>query len=262
MSDERQGVLQEDQRVWLQEAASHYIDEANDIMEEFFGTSENIDLIEVCCPQDSRLVETFIKHGRKALRIGLPAIDMSKKKGKDELIAMIKKLKPRVVWFSLPCGPYSPIQELFNEDTPEKKKRSEERKSRSRRMISHGLEAADAQLRQGGDIAWEWPRDNRGWRLPRVERFFEQMKRSGFLHEARLDGCAYGLCDEHGVPIRKPWKVKTSSLTLSMALPRLCPGHPDHRECLGGDVARKSGFYPQALCDVIQKGCARNGKHI
>ena len=88
----------------------------------------DVELMEICCPPDSRLVQTFLDKGRKALRIGLPAVDFGSKKGLREVLAMIDRWKPKLVWFSLPCGPYSPIQGLFNESTEESKQKSEARK--------------------------------------------------------------------------------------------------------------------------------------
>ena len=247
------GTLTEDQKAILQERANDYILEANDAMEEFFGTSGGIDLIEVCCPTDSKLTQTFLSRGRQALRVGLPAFDLSKRRGKDELKRIVKKERPGFLWFSLPCGPYSPIQELFNENTPEKLQKSEERKSRSRKLISNALEVALLQLELGGEIGWEWPRDNRGWQLPKVQKFFNMLEDAGKLFTARVDGCAYDLRDKSGALLKKPWKIRTSSQTMAMALQRTCPGGHDHKECLGGTIARDSGFYPQAMCDVIQK---------
>ena len=247
--ESRTGQLSEDQKTILQERANDYIIEANDAMEEFFGTNGGVEMIEVCCPPDSKLTQTFLSKGRQAMRIGLPAFDLSKRRGKEEL----KRIVTGLLWFSLPCGPYSPIQELFNEDTPEKKQKSEERKSKSRKLIWNALEVALLQLELGGEIAWEWPRDNRGWQLPKVQKFFRNLEEKAKLFTARVDGCAYDLRDRHGALLKKPWKIKTSSQTMAMALERRCPGGHDHQECLGGTVARDSGFYPQAMCDVIQK---------
>lgn len=122
------------------------------------GTPLQCDLLELCCPPDSRLVSTMLDHGQRALRIGLPAIDLSTKVGLQEVKGMIKKHRPKVLWISLPCGPYSPIQKLFNEDTPEKKEKSLLRKRHARKWIRNGIEAARTQLHLGGDLGWEWPK--------------------------------------------------------------------------------------------------------
>ena len=116
----REGCLTEEQRDLFQEKVKDCIDEANDAFEEIYGNFPAVELMEVCCPVDSRLVETFLSKGRQAIRIGLPAFDLSKRSGKEELMRMVDKHRPKLLWFSLPCGPYSPIQTVFNEDTPEK----------------------------------------------------------------------------------------------------------------------------------------------
>ena len=56
------------------------------------------------------------------------------------------------------------------------------------------------------------------------------------------------------LPIKKPWTIKTTSRTLTQAVSRTCPGHlvhPEHQECLGGGLARKSGFYPKKFCQAV-----------
>ena len=155
--------------------------------------------------------------------------------------------------FLLPCGLYSPIQTIFNEDTPEQLVRSEARKAKSRHLIRNGLEVAEDQLLYGGELAWEWPANNGGWRLQGMRAVLKKLEESGNLHVARVDGCAYGLRSSLGNCLKKPWRVCTTSHSLAMALERRCPGHHQHDECLGGSEARRSGFYPQAMRDVIQK---------
>ncbi|CAK9046645.1 unnamed protein product [Durusdinium trenchii] len=199
--------------------------------------------------------EVFLDAGRTALRVGLPAHDLSSKKGVLEIKEMISRWKPKVAWFSLPCGPYSPIQELFNEKDEKAMQRSLERKKKSKKLIKNGLEVATHQLECGGEVAWEWPTNNRGWNLQPVRAFWQRLESSGDLHIARADGCAFDVKDEKtDLPIKKPWTIKTTSRTLTQAVSRTCPGHlvhPEHQECLGGGLARKSGFYPKKFCQAV-----------
>ena len=249
----KKGTLNDARKAYLMEKIDDFIGEVDKIYEELVGFEEDCWIMEVCCPPDSRLVETFLKHNKKALRIGLPAFDVSTKSGVDELKRMISTWRPDLVWFSLPCGPYSQIQELFNESTPEKLEKSLARKRKAKRMIHNGLDVAIHQVSQGGEIAWEWPVGNRGWNLPRVREFWNCLRSEGKLHTARADGCSYGLKSSKGVPLRKPWRIQTTLEPLARALHRQSPGHEHHDECLGGKEARNSGFYPQAMCDVIYK---------
>lgn len=76
----------------------------------------------------------------------MPAHNIATPKGVREIKEMIARWKPKVTWFSLPCGPFSPIQELFNEKDEASKLKSVERKQKSKKMIRNGLEIAEYQL--------------------------------------------------------------------------------------------------------------------
>ena len=249
----RSGSLSEERKMFLQEKMEDFIFEATQCYDDLQVGPQRVELMEICCPTDSRLSETFLQKHHGALRIGLPAFDLSTKKGLEEAKKMMIKNRPRLAWFSLPCGPYSPIQTLFNENTEEKWMRSQDRKKKSRRLIYNGLELAELQLELGGELAWEWPWSNLGWKLRRVQAFFEKLRAAGRLHVARVDGCAYGLKNSKGEYLRKPWRISTAAAPLANVLERRCPRGHHHGECLGGKEARDSGFYPQAMCDVIQK---------
>lgn len=180
------------------------------------GTPLQCDLLELCCPPDSRLVSTMLDHGQRALRIGLPAIDLSTKVGLQEVKGMIKKHRPKVLWISLPCGPYSPIQKLFNEDTPEKKEKSLLRKRHARKWIRNGIEAARTQLHLGGDLGWEWPKNKDGWHVQEMRQFLQALKHLGVYHEANIHGCAHGLDTQKANYLKKPWQVVLTSQMMAI----------------------------------------------
>ena len=83
-----------------------------------------IDLLEVCCPGDSRLSEAVRERGGQAGRVGLHNFDLCTKDGVDGALAQAQALHPRYMWISTPCGPFSPIQALFNEATDDAKRKS------------------------------------------------------------------------------------------------------------------------------------------
>ncbi|CAK9112566.1 unnamed protein product, partial [Durusdinium trenchii] len=253
----RCGFLTDSQRTQLCLCAEEFLEEAHSAWQDILPPEDGIDLMEICCPPDSRLTQTFLDRGRKAIRVGLPAHNIATSKGVQEIKNMITRWKPKLTWFSLPCGPFSPIQELFNEKDDLAKAKSMERKQKAKKMIKNGLDIATHQLQQGRDVAWEWPSNNRGWNLQLVRQFWSRLEQTGDLYCGHANGCAFGLREEKsGLPIRKPWLIKTTSKVVARAVSRTCPGtavHPHHHECIGGSVARNSGFYPSALCDVIFK---------
>ena len=81
----------------------------------------------------------------------------------------------------------------------------------------------------------------------------DELNQSGMLYVSRIHGCAFGLQDSKGRPLKKPWQIISTKKAMAQALQRRCPGHHQHGECMGGSESRRSEHYPQALCDVIQK---------
>ncbi|CAJ1422108.1 unnamed protein product [Effrenium voratum] len=245
--------LLEEDKTFLIQAVREYEEDMEEIYVNMPKELESqCELMEVCCPETSRLTETFKRRGKGALRLGLPD-DLSTRAGLEKGLQMMREKRPRMVWFSLPCGPYSPIQAMFNEKDEMAWWKSQMRKKKSRKLIRHGLIMAREQLRLGGDIAWEWPRLNGGWTLPEVRAFFLELDQRHLLHVARLDGCMVGVKAETGEAMKKPWTIKTTSPGLAMALSRRCCGDHDHVECLGHGRATQSGFYPQQMCDLIYR---------
>ncbi|CAK8996448.1 Retrovirus-related Pol polyprotein from transposon RE1 (Retro element 1) (AtRE1) [Includes: Protease RE1, partial [Durusdinium trenchii] len=245
------GKLTPLQQESLVTSADHYQQEAEETFEVLFNTSSQVDLMEVCCPPDSRLSQTFLDNNRKAIRVGLPAHDLSNSKDTEEIIAMIHDLRPKMMWISLPCGPYSPIQHIFNQATPEQEAALLLRKKRSRKLIRNALRLVKTQLEEGRHVCWEWPQNNGGWRLPELKVLYDLMSQFKETHHAHIHGCAFGVKNAVGMPLKKPWKVVCTSPSMAAALTRRCPGNHEHAECIGGQDARNSGFYPEAMCRTI-----------
>ncbi|CAK9066760.1 unnamed protein product [Durusdinium trenchii] len=169
----------------------------------------------------------------------------------EEIIAMIHDLRPKMMWISLPCGPYSPIQHIFNQATPEQEAALLLKKKRSRKLTRNALRLVKTQLEEGGHVCWEWPQNNGGWRLPELKVLYDLMNQFKETHHAHIHGCAFGVKNAVGVPLKKPWKVVCTSPSMAAALTRRCPGNHEHAECIGGQDARNSGFYPEAMCRTI-----------
>ena len=122
----------------IDDAAENYVEDLEEIYHLMPQKNQNrIDLMEVCCPTETALSGTFEKKGAKIFRVSLPDYDMSARVGFQKVREERWRLKPRMMWMSLPCGPYSPIQQVFNEKSEEQWFKSMMRKKKSRRMIRH-----------------------------------------------------------------------------------------------------------------------------
>ena len=95
--------------------------------------------------------------------------------------------------------------------------------------------------------------NNGGWHLPEMRDFLDWMEGRFGLSLAQIHGCAYGLLNSKGAFLKKPWKIATSNKSLATGLNLQCPGDHADAECLGGQDARDSGFYPKKMCERIYK---------
>ena len=211
------------------------------------------DLFEVCCPATSTLAQSIEDKGLKVSRLGLHNdFDLSTQRGLQNAFRHYDERRPRRMWISTPCGPTSTIQRL-NRRNDEQIKWLDKKIAWSRRIIRNVIQLCNHHLAQSPDheLAWEWPKDNDGWKLPEVITFFN--KHESRFHEAILHGCRVGVKAENGEPIKKPWRIRTTSEVLARALDKRCQGCPRHAECLGNDRAARSAFYTPAMCRLVYK---------
>ena len=129
--------------------AEEYAREAHAAFRDLLPAASEVALMEVCCPPDSQLSETFLRHGLTTIRLGLPATDLSTKAGLAEVLMMVDKWRPSFMWLSLPCGPFSPLSEPLSEA---QWAQSQARQRKARRLIRHGLAVARRQLLFGGSL--------------------------------------------------------------------------------------------------------------
>ena len=143
-------LLSETQRSTMEHQAHDLIHEINGTYDELFATTSRLDSMEVCCPPDSRLTQTFPGQGRSAIRIGLPVFDLSTNKGSSE--------------------------SLFNEKSEEQLGKSLERKRKTcmARQGWHQSSASPIGLRRRRCMGMAG--NNGGWHLPEMRDFLDWME--------------------------------------------------------------------------------------
>ena len=243
-----------ERKSWLTQVISEWqaeIEETYVTMPKAMNTQ--YDLLELCCPVDSTLSQVVMDRGGRAHRCGLPYYDMMTQLGGDRVLQAIEEKRPRLLWISVKCGPWSPLQRLFNEDTEEKYQASMQRRKKGRKMVRQAIRAMRKQDQEGRHVAWEWPRGCEGWLLPELQAFFKFLDEQGRLFTAKLDGCMVNVTDDEGNLMKKPWTIKTTDPELANILNRRCNHTHKHQECVGKNRALKSGFYPKPMCELIAK---------
>merc|ERR1711994_606699 len=79
---------------------------------------KRMDLLEVLCAPTSQLTTSARDAGLKAERWTKEDFDLSQPAGWQAAIQRLRELRPKRLWLSPPCGPFSVMQNV-NQRTPE-----------------------------------------------------------------------------------------------------------------------------------------------
>ena len=201
------------------------------------------DFVEICCSPASVLSETCLQLGGKAFRLNLAnGYDLSTRHGIDRAKEWIRKHRPREGWVSLPCTPWSPMQNL-TPMTPEREVKLASQRKHARRMIRLVIELVEVIIECGGDPAWEWPLRASSWTLPEMEKLLQLLP-----HKSRPDGCAFGM-KAHDVNelILKSWRIQCRTEEQANRINIQCQGNHLHVPIEGSDRVNATSYYPVAM---------------
>ena len=101
----------------------------------------DIDFLEVYCSQESQLTKAASNHGLRALRFGLQQGDLATYGGRIKLYELLWHCRPRHVWVSPKCGPWSSWNRLNSQKSVElmKKIQSDRRKENVHLLLCEAL---------------------------------------------------------------------------------------------------------------------------
>ena len=211
-------------------------------------------LVEYCCSEASRLGhERYVLTGCAVVRLTIKD-DMSTKAGLQKALKEVEETPEGTyihLWGSLPCTGGSPWQRI-NRKHANARRLIEEHKALNRKLMDNFIVVGRAVLEKGGDVSFEWPSSCSLWDEEQTMSMVEEFS----LNKFHIHGCAVDLKDEHGVPIKKPWTIATSSPSLAKRLSGLkCPGrdeHPTHRPC-AGKLTKSTEGYTDMLTDILHQ---------
>ena len=216
-------------------------------------TGETRTIVEYCTGVDSRLGRPRIKSSDcKVVRLTINE-DLRTPRGREIAKRAVCTNPNVLLWVAIPCTGGCPWNYINAYKGPDTVAKIQQHRDDMKKMWENLMPVADANRRRGGRIAIEWPSANDYWKLPFVEDF---MVKFG-LYKAKCQGCAYGLCDDDGTPIKKPWTIATDDAHLACEIERgKCPGHfahPNHAPC-SGKYTKKSEGYTDAMARAIHRG--------
>ena len=127
------------------------------------------------------------------------------------------------VWISLPCTAWSTWQRVNwkcgGEATRQKICAEQEDSYTLLRELARALQQVYGFKQRVGGVVYsakEWPRYCAGWKVDDVK----EMIGTYWPWSAQPDGCAFGLSDDGGRPLRKQWTIYTDCLLYTSPSPR------------------------------------------
>ena len=96
-------------------------------------------------------------------------------------------------------------------------------------------------------IAVEWPKGCTYWKLPKVKGILDKHG----LDKSDFDGCAVGIVNADGIPLKKPWSVATNVGMLGKTLSKFkCRCTSPHAQGRGQSL-KNTENYAFKLTDAI-----------
>ena len=211
-------------------------------------------MFEYACSPESNMGRVFEGLGIPHVRLAQEFIDLSTDEGEIQLQSQIEGCDKPNLWTAIPCTSGSAWQRLNKAKLGSQfKKKLKQKVRESRELFSRFRRHAETVLHQGGSVSFEWPRDCDSWARDDVAAFFREYAQ--VFTPATFHGCALGLKDSNGCPIKKPWKVMTSNSTLASALSAFkCPHEKGFNHSLAaGNKTAKTACYPEGMCLTVAR---------
>ena len=221
--------------------------------------SNRLELMEIACEPDSLLASAVqARTGRSdaACRSSLwCGHDLATSAGLSRVLEQIRALKPKRVWVSPPCGPYSPLQNV-NQRTPAQVQDLKQKRATAQRIYESTLEIVKICLQLGIHVTVELAERCEAWRLP----VFQKLRFEMGLHTAVTKGCSVGLKGQDGSLMQKGWRIVTSHARLAevMHKPCSCPTNYKHAKCEGRN-ATASARYTKEYVRIAVEALSREG---
>ena len=211
-------------------------------------------MFEFACSVDSQMKNTNSKYGIPHVCLSKEHFDLLDPNTQVQLSSMLGNSLPRPdMWASLPCTSGSPWQRINRHKGDNTFARKLARKiQESKHLFASFVLMANIILGVAGDVTFEWPRGCDSWEREDVKRFFDHHQDK--FYTVDFDGCALGLKSSKGSPIKKPWRIKTTSKTLANEISKFrCQHTSDEHALAAGSETARTAFYPEPMTELIAR---------
>ena len=213
--------------------------------------TERLFLLEVACSEKSVLTQEACRQlgEQSAQRCSIwNGYDLTTEAGVQKIKKLISKLRPRHVWISCDCGPYSPMQRLNQRDDAQKAQLKAKREYADKEYAG-GISVAKHARKHGSEVHWELSEKCEAWNLPMVKELVDFLE----LRKVTCHGCTVGLrANDTGDLMCKGWTIATthSGVFKHMHLP--CQRNHKKIACESGRPKMSAFYTPVFAKKVIE----------
>lgn len=194
-----------------------------------------ITLMEVFCSSNSELTQQVRNLGKGAQRMSLDQADLSTQEGRQKLFEQVLMYRPKNIWFSPTCGPWSAWSNFNSNRSLESFDLIQQQRQELFYQLALGIVLLRHQFQLGYHLHWEQPRRSIMFATPLLQELYSK------TWEAHFDMCRMGdLRDPVSqIPIQKSMAIRTTSRTMFENLHgRCCRKNHDHQPLEGNTMVK------------------------
>ena len=232
--------------------------EADQVMSQVKAIGKKFDLGEVFCSRHSTLTHQVQQQNGQAFRFGYDQGDLSTSVGRHQLFLRMAQHRPRHLWFSPVCGPWSQWSHLNAAKSVEKAEEYHRIRQDLLYQVALGIVLFRIQMARGDHFHLEQPRGSLLLQIPMLSE----------VH-AHTQACQFDMCTAGSLvdpiskePIKKPMTLLTSQPSLYHQLHGMkCQSHEHHQHIEGtiklsqGNIHRSvyTENYPRRFSRMIAR---------
>ena len=161
---------------------------------------------EVMCSSNSPITQQVLRCGHSAFRFGLEQGDLSTSTGRHELFTLIARHRPKHLWYSPTCGPWSSWSQLNASRSLYQQQMYQQMRKELQYQIALGIVLYRHQMETGNHFHWEQPQKSLMFQNPNLAEVHQHTQACQF------DMCRAGsLVDpESQLPMKKGMTILTT----------------------------------------------------
>ena len=161
---------------------------------------------EVMCSSNSPITQQVLRCGHSAFRFGLEQGDLATSTGRSELFTLIARHRPKHLWYSPTCGPWSSWSQLNASRSLHHHQLYQQMRKDLQYQIALGIVLYRRQMETGNHFHWEQPQKSLMFQNPNLAEVHQHTQACQF------DMCRAGsLVDpESQLPMKKGMTILTT----------------------------------------------------